>query len=128
MIRIVFALCAASALTAGEEPPHKLRPSDVLLFASMGAMAGGSAADALSSWRGCETNPILRSGDGRFETRAVIIKSAILAGVVTAEVLIKRKPGAARASTAVNFLTGTWFGGNAARNGTIHMTGGTCHE
>jgi hypothetical protein len=123
-MRIVLSsLLLACSLCAQNEPG---RIDNAVWYGSIGAMAGGSAADALSSWQGCELNPVLKNSDGRFETKAAVVKAAVLAGVVTSEWLLRRRHGAIRAFTIVNFASGGLFGVTAWHNGDIHMTGGVC--
>lgn len=96
----------------------------MLWYSSIGALAGGSAADGLSSLGLCELNPILKSSDGKFENKAVAIKVVTFAWLVGAQFMLRHKVNK-KIFIMMNYGGGAVFGASAWRNGGI-KAGGTC--
>ncbi len=72
--------------------------------ASILCVSAGSTMDAVSSWSYPESNPWLRSGDGTFRLRGLMVKTGITAAVLGSEYLIMRKwPRTRKVLTVVNF-------------------------
>lgn len=91
--------CAADiAATVGRPQSKKL------WWASVAALAAASAADAGSSWGRQEMNPLLRGSNGRFSTRGIQLKSAIVGGVCLGQwLLLRHHPKAQKRLGAANF-------------------------
>jgi hypothetical protein len=78
--------------------------SKKLWWASVATLAAASAADAGSSWGRQEMNPLLRGSNGRFSTRGIQLKSAIVGGVCLGQwLLLRRHPKAQKRLGAANF-------------------------
>jgi hypothetical protein len=101
----------ASQLWAGENQ-HSKR----WWYCSIGVLAAGSTADAVSSWRLGELNPVLRNSQGQFGGKAVSIKAAIGGGTVLLEWLKRRNHTALKLNTLANFGTGAMYGITAYHN------------
>ena len=59
---------------------------------SVGAYVGGIVMDGASSYGGQEINPLLRSSDGRFGNRGVVIMSGLAVGGLVAQVQLQCAP------------------------------------
>ena len=88
-----------------------------LYWSSVATVTAAQTLDAHSSWGKYEANPLLRSPDGRFGVRGVAVKSGIVAGSLTVQVLLLRKwPKARKVATITNFVLSGVMVGIAARN------------
>ena len=83
------------------------------------ALAASSGFDSASSFGKREGNTLLQSSDGTFGSRGVMMKSAIVAGTLAAEELLRRKYGHSKLFAIANFLQAGVVSGVAARNMTI---------
>jgi hypothetical protein len=84
---VIVALCvAASVGTAAEWRSRLFRVSQAIYI-------GANAADIASSRGSWETNPLLRSSDGRFGSRGIAIKGGVLAGILATQWICHRKLG-----------------------------------
>ena len=84
---------------------------------SAAAVAGASFADAATSFRGYELNPVLRGSDGRFGTRGIAIKGGVVAGMLLAQRTVgRRNPRAYRVFAKVNWVVAGVTSGVAVRN------------
>jgi hypothetical protein len=84
---------------------------------SAALLAGAMAADAGSSWRRLEANPLVAGGDGRFGWRGAALKGGVLGGVLAAQWLIGRRvPGTLEAFRWTNYTTAGALTGVAIRN------------
>jgi hypothetical protein len=74
--------------------------------------------DVASSRGGVETNPMLRSGNGTFNTRrALLLKSAATGSMLATEAWVMRRyPNSGRSAAVVNLVTGGAVAGLAVRN------------
>ena len=78
---------------------------------------GGIAADVASSWGCLESNPLLRSPDGRFGTKGMLIKVSLSGGaVVLSHYLYRKHPKLGRPLGIVLGVTGGALQGVALRN------------
>lgn len=85
--------------------------------ASVAALLGAHAVDVASSYGRQETNPLLRSGSGRFDARSMGIKMGIVGGVLAVQCLALRKaPEAHRTLAITNFVGAGAMAAIAARN------------
>jgi hypothetical protein len=106
----------SSALAAHERlaavPAHQ-----ALWKASLVAVAAATVLDTHSSWQKLEANPLLASGSGRFETRAVLLKGLVTGGALGAQwVLVRHRPQALRMATWTNFAVSALYGTAAVHN------------
>lgn len=84
---------------------------------SAASLAAAQVADAASSWRLQERNPLLRSGSGEFGYKGAAIKGATAAGMLLLEArFIRRHPDLARPFTVLNFVAAGVTSGIAVRN------------
>jgi hypothetical protein len=88
----------------------------VLWIASIAAMAGGTAADAYSSWHKPESNGFLASSDGTFGPKGVAIKTSIAAGVLVPQIIFRKHRDWHLAFAASNFVEAGVFAGATAHN------------
>lgn len=77
--------------TVNIAPPGVSSKQRYWWYSSQIALAGANFLDAHSSWGKYELNPVLRGGDGRFGTKSVLIKSAIVGGMVAYQHIVYRK-------------------------------------
>lgn len=81
------------------------------------AVLASQAADAASSYGMPELNPVLAGPSGRFGARAVGIKLGATAAILGLEyLLVKKRPGAARVLTRLNWSGAAVTSGLAAYN------------
>jgi hypothetical protein len=74
-------------------------------------------ADIQSSYGRREMNPLLQSQNGRFGSRGIAVKSALVGGGLTAQWLLLRKhPEASGYAAAVNFAATAATGAVVVRN------------
>jgi hypothetical protein len=93
---------------------------------SVGSLAIANVLDVSSSWGKCEQNNLLAGQDGRFGAKGVLLKSAIVGGVMSAEWLITRKtPRSRKLFSILNFGSATGIGALAVRNYGIQAPGET---
>jgi hypothetical protein len=84
---------------------------------SLAPVIAGQALDAASSYNMREVNPLLASADGRFGMKATTIKFGATAAILGVEYLIVRKrPGASRILSRLNWSVGIATAGFAAHN------------
>lgn len=84
-----------------------------LYWASVAAMAAGSAADGATSYGGGELNPLLRGKDGRLGKKGISIKAAIVGGTIVAQWICGKR--ARKTFTKVNFALAGFSGALTAR-------------
>ena len=97
-------------------------PSNKLFQISIAALAAAHVADTATSWGRPELNPVLAGRNSTFDTRSVITKSLLTAGLISVEMVILRfRPGARRHCTWINFITAGTLGAVAVHN---QMVGG----
>lgn len=81
------------------------------------SLAGGIVADATSSWGCFESNPLLRSADGRFGAKGVAIKAGISGGgLLLAHLLHRKYPKLEKPLTFAFGGGSAWLHGVAIRN------------
>jgi hypothetical protein len=84
---------------------------------SMGVLAAVSIADASTSWNRMEANPLLQGPNGRFGTRGLSLKMALVGSALTAQLLLARNPSVSvRSMTVVNLSMSGLLAGAAAHN------------
>jgi hypothetical protein len=126
--KLIVAALLSTAFLFGGEPvidpafvasarTETRRPSRKMFWASVAVLAAASVADAASSWGRPELNPALRGANGRFGTRAIAIKSGLVAASLTVECLLGRNHAeAARPFAVMNFAAGAGTAAVALRN------------
>ncbi len=87
--------------------------------ASIAALLGGTAMDAASSWGKSETNPLLRSANGTFGMRGLMIKGGLAGAVLAPEVLMRNNEEAKKKFAIVNFIAAGVFSAVVFHNLTI---------
>ena len=84
---------------------------------SLIVLAAANAADAASSWRLQECNPLLARPGGQFGVQSVMLKSAIVgASVLAQRVIVRRRPDWLKRMAWVNFATAGAIGAIAHHN------------
>jgi hypothetical protein len=119
-----IAVCLVVLLLAGHFLPcqavevQKQKKSRSLFWASVVAVVAASLLDVASSRGGVETNPMLRSSNGTFDTgKALLFKSAATGGMLAVEAwALHKSPSSGRSAAVVNFVTAGGVAGLAARN------------
>lgn len=87
---------------------------------SVAAVAAANTMDAVSSWSGYETNPLLRGSNGQFGPKAVFIKAGISGGMIGLQCWLTRKhPEAYKSAAIANFINAGVLSGVAAHNWSI---------
>jgi hypothetical protein len=84
--------------------------------ASVAAFLGGTAADAASSWGKSETNPLLRSANGAFGMKGLMVKGGLAGAVVAPEILMRNDPEARKKFAIVNFVAAGVFSAAVLHN------------
>ncbi len=106
----------AAALMLAAPTLAEVRPTTTWRY-SVAALAAANAADAHSSWRGAEANPLLADSAGRFSHRGLAVKGGIAALNVGVQYIVVRKwPKLAKPLSYVNFTGAAFTGAVAARN------------
>jgi len=109
---ILFFVMAASCWAQQATPWYKS-----CTFWSTMSLVAANAADAASSWRQAELNPVLAGPGGRFGARSATLKFSLVGGYMAVQSLvIKRSPESRRAWCAASFGGAALVGGVAARN------------
>ncbi|MGH9659405.1 MAG: hypothetical protein ACRD96_12730, partial [Bryobacteraceae bacterium] len=105
-------MCATLASPAqAETKKHKLWK------VSMAVLGAVTIADMHSSMGRREMTPWLRSQNGRFGSRGISVKAAIVGGGLGAQYMfLKKNPSAAGYAAGVNFSMAALTGSIAARN------------
>ena len=100
-------LLLTSSIFAQENELTRHVEHQYLYKASIVTLVAGNVIDAQSSYGRYELNPLLRTSDGRFGAKSIVIKGGITAGILLAEHYgINKLRGGRRISTIVNFALG----------------------
>jgi hypothetical protein len=84
---------------------------------SLAVLAATSIADASTSWNRPEANPLLQGSNGRFSSRGIALKGAIVGSTMLGQYLLVRKqPSASRTAAYTNFAISGLLGGVAIYN------------
>lgn len=86
---------------------------------SLLGLAGASGADAISSWGKQESNPLLRSANGTFGLRGLMVKSGLTGASLIPQYTMHNNPKAQRAFTVLNFAETAVFTATAIHNFSI---------
>jgi hypothetical protein len=90
---------------------------------SLAAATLGSAADTFSSWGHPEANPLLANNGSNFDTRSVMLKSALLGASFLIEYYaLRHNPHLYRHFAWLNFAIAGALGGAAAHNIMLPVT------
>jgi hypothetical protein len=76
---------------------------------SIGALLGGTAMDAVSSWGKSEANPLLRSANGTFGMRGLAIKGGLAGAMVAPELLMHPDDATKKKLAIVNLVGASVF-------------------
>ncbi len=101
-----------------EEDRHERRLK-YLWIASIVAMAGGTGADAATSWHKTESNGLLASSDGTFGAKGLAIKAGLAGGLLVPQILFRKHTDLRTAFTIGNFAQAGIFTGVAIHNAGI---------
>jgi hypothetical protein len=86
---------------------------------SMVALVACTAFDSATSVNNPEGNPMLRSSNGQFGYRGLLLKSAMASGTIAFELRFSRRPHMYKPLAIFNFVQAGVFGGAAAYNSTF---------
>ncbi len=121
--RAKVVVCLAVVLLAGNFTPCQAveaqhKTSRRLWWVLVAVVVAASLLDVASSRGGVETNPLLRTSTGAFNTkRALLLKSVATGGMLATEAwVMRRSPSSEKSAAVVNFVTAGAVAGLAARN------------
>lgn len=83
---------------------------------STAALIAGTALDAASSMNRPEANPLLRSSNGQFGYRALLLKTALASGTIAFELHFARDARGWKRFAIFNFIQAGGYAGLAVRN------------
>lgn len=106
---------AQSSLLASAPTETKPHISKAWIVSSVVLLAA-SSLDASSSWGKYESNPFLRSDNGRFEARGVSIKLGIAGAMLAPQILLRKNHTATKLFTITNFAQAGMYTGISIRN------------
>jgi hypothetical protein len=86
---------------------------------SMVALVACTAFDAATSLNNPEGNPVLRSSNGQFGYRGILLKSALASGTIAFEFHFSKKTRMYKPLAIFNFVQAGVFGGAAVYNSTF---------
>jgi hypothetical protein len=92
---------------------------DKIWALSIAAVLGGTTMDAVSSWGKAETNPLLRSANGTFGARGLLIKGGLAGAMIAPEFLLRNNEEAKKKLAIVNFVAAGVFSAVVLHNFTI---------
>jgi hypothetical protein len=83
---------------------------------SVVALIAGTSLDAATSMNMPEANPLLRSANGQFGYRALLLKAALASGTIAFEIHSTRGAHGFKRFAILNFIQAGGFAGIAVRN------------
>ena len=98
-----------------EEKPQRTHTSRLWVVSCL-ALIAATSFDSASSWGKYEGNPLLRSSDGRFGAKGLMIKSAIGGGSLVPQILFHKHRKMERVFTIANFVQAGWYTGVGIHN------------
>jgi hypothetical protein len=98
-----------------EEKPKRTHTSKLWVISCV-ALIAATSFDAASSWGKYEGNPLLRSSDGRFGAKGLMIKSAVAGGSLAPQILLRKRRKMERVLTIANFVQAGWYMGVGIHN------------
>lgn len=110
---------AAETNTAAVAASKNSGTINKIFTVSIAALLGGTVMDAASSWGKAETNPILRSANGTFAMRGLLIKGGLAGAVIAPELLMRNNEEAKKKFAIVNFIAAGVFSAVVLHNLTI---------
>jgi hypothetical protein len=115
---VAVTFCFASDVAPVDSPIDLKRPANVRLWkVSLVSLAAANLLDTTSSWGKCEASPFLAGSTGRFDGRSMLVKSALLGGLVAVEHITgHRNPKLYRFFAIANFSVSAGLTGVAMRN------------
>jgi hypothetical protein len=87
--------------------------------ASIAALLGGTTMDAASSWGKSESNPLLRSANGTFGMKGLMIKGGLAGAMLAPEIMMRNNEDAKKKLAIVNFIAAGVFSAVVFHNLTI---------
>jgi len=89
------------------------------LAVSLTAHGAASLADGISSWGRYESNPLLRSSDGRFGSRGATIKSGLFGFTLATSLAVRKNRRWRKWAIVANVAAAAAYTGIAARNAIV---------
>lgn len=110
----MFALPAGAQDTGSADSQHRR-----LWKWSMVAIVAATSFDAATSINNPEGNPMLRSSNGQFGYRGLLLKSALASGTIAFEFHFSKRHGMYKPLAIFNFVQAGVFAGAASYNSTF---------
>lgn len=101
------------------ESQKKDRRSKLVWRISVAALLAGTAMDAATSMGKYESNPLLRSADGKFGMKGIAIKGGLAGLIVGPQIAFRDRRELRSKFAIINFLEAGFFGGLAIHNAGI---------
>ena len=109
-----------SASQVGLHGLDQASPSHTLYRWSMVSLLAANAADAASSWRGQEVNPVVAGPTANFGVTSFAIKAGFVgASLLIQHVVLRHRPDLEKRMAWMNFISSGALGGVAAHNMSI---------
>ena len=105
-----------SKLAGTQQPAKDYHKSTVVWGASVGAMLGATAMDAATSVGKYESNPLLRSADGKFGLRGMAIKGGLAGFTLIPQIFLRNHKELRTKLAIANFIQAGVFSGVAIHN------------
>lgn len=107
---------SSSGIIVGPAREQKIAGRNLYRW-SLAAVIAGNAADAASSWKLHEQNPVVAGGGSQFGLTSIAIKSGFVASsLLVQHVVLRHRPDLYKKLAWVNFATGGVFAGVARYN------------
>ena len=120
LLLLFTVFCAAAHAQEFATSPSDANPGHKHLWKwSMVALAACTALDAATSMHNSEANPVMRSSNGQFGYRGLLLKSAIASGTIAFEFHFSKKNHMYKPLAIFNFAQASVFAGAAAYNSTF---------
>ncbi len=116
---VIVIPAAADTNTAAVAAKKPASTVDKIWALSIAAVLGGTTMDAVSSWGKAETNPLLRSANGTFGARGLMIKGGLAGAMIAPEFLLRNNEEAKKKLAIVNFVAAGVFSAVVMHNLTI---------
>jgi len=116
---ILLSACPLLGQSVDLAAPQKIEHQKFYQW-SVAALAAGNVADAASSWRRPEANPVLANPGAAFGTQSLLLKSGLLGTSLLLERwALRHNPRLYKPFAWMNFAVGGGLGAVAARNASL---------